>query len=607
MPSDSGSSERPVLPFGVPPPMPRTPNEAGSEVLLDRLALEIVEELEARLPGALTDEGDHLALTAALVGFGAARLLPPERAREVQSDTPATLDTMSSWVPGEIIREVRDDDLVVLASSFLRGPVVDDEWGMARALDRQQDFAVEVIPCLLIRLAALVPEGVLAWLDPSLPASLDSAAAVRLRSRDLMTTLRTVSLNAFRRVTQGQKLVRSEDQLFAAARKDRKRALEPTADDAVGDALVAALTSTYEGWLERESPPPGVAMLVAARVIVTTAELRGIHPDIIWGHAPVLVSCLRYLRRHFALEDWYAYGRAGFASWHPEAARYWTEGLAALVPSLSEALRDARRRELATDGPVQAPVSSVGDDPMVLTPGMTVKGWQERLRARVQSQERELQAREGEEARRLAELRAEHARALAAAEGEQARLRQRAVQAEQAMAVANDSLRRVEQDAQRAMRRVVQLEQALEEQRALAPAEGASDAEDVGERDSEEPLDELRDILGEDSRLPADCFAGRRVLVFTGRERLGVHEQIAERFRRLGADEVQVRLSHRDHGLEVIDARDCVVIDLAFAGHSDTGAIRANAMSVGAWVFAAKLGVVRLAEEAGRAWLEHGE
>lgn len=604
MPPDSGSSDQPVVPFRMPPPMPGRPNEGAYDALLDRLALDITEELEARLPAALQEEDDVLPLVVAFIGLGAARLLPRDLSPDAPTETPTHPDGALASPSGEIAREVRDEDLLWLARLFQRGPDVGDEWGAQRELDRQQSFAFGILPFVIARLGATVPDAVLAWLDPSVATSLDGPVAMRLRSRDLMTIARTASLNAFRRVTQGQKIPRSEDQLFAAARKERKRALEPTADDAVGDTLVAGLTTAYAEWIARETPPLGIAMLVATRVIITTTALRGAPADLCWFHAPVLVPCLHYLRAFVAQSDWHACGRAGLASWHPDAVRYWTEGLAALVPRLSDALREARQKEHTGARPSTALGDAERVDHTAPAAGESLKRWQERLRSQVQAQTRELQAREGEQARLLAQLRAEHARVLAASEAENALLRQRVLQAEQAMANANDALRRVERDAQRAMQRVVQLEQTLDEERAHASVDAPPASCEGGESVLREQGDPSLDEPGADPGLPIDCFAGRRVLVFTGRDRLGVHADIAERFRRLGADEVQVRLCHRDHGPAVFDPQDCVVIDLTFAGHSDTGLIRMKASRVGAWVFAAKHGASRLADVAGRAWME---
>ena len=104
--------------------------------------------------------------------------------------------------------------------------------------------------------------------------------------------------------------------------------------------------------------------------------------------------------------------------------------------------------------------------------------------------------------------------------------------------------------------------------------------------------------------LPSDCFRGRRVFVFTGQLRQGIQELIAERFRRLGCDEVQVRLIHRDHGPDRFRQTDCIVMDLTFASHCDTAKVRVKALAAGAWIHQAKRGLSTLAVVCGRAWLD---
>jgi len=183
---------------------------------------------------------------------------------------------------------------------------------------------------------------------------------------------------------------------------------------------------------------------------------------------------------------------------------------------------------------------------------------------------------------------------------ERDQLYQRLLQADQAAASATETILRVEQDAQFAMARVVQLESAIQSRGEDLPMLISFEAVSCVEEDMHCAEDAAETS---DTAAPVICFGGRRLFVFTGQLRQGIHEQIADRFRRLGCDEVQVKLIHRDHGPRAFRPTDCIVIDLTFASHSDTAKVRVKVESAGAWMYQTKRGPSTLATAAAREWL----
>ena len=150
------------------------------------------------------------------------------------------------------------------------------------------------------------------------------------------------------------------------------------------------------------------------------------------------------------------------------------------------------------------------------------------------------------------------------------------------------------------MTRVVQLESAIQSRGEDLPTLISFDAVSCVDEDMHNVVECAQT---NDAAAPVTSFRGCRVFVFTGQLRQGIHEQIADRFRQLGCDEVQVRLIHRDHGPRAFRPTDCIVIDLTFASHSDTAKVRVKVESAGAWMYQTKRGPSTLATAAAGAWL----
>jgi hypothetical protein len=102
--------------------------------------------------------------------------------------------------------------------------------------------------------------------------------------------------------------------------------------------------------------------------------------------------------------------------------------------------------------------------------------------------------------------------------------------------------------------------------------------------------------------LPADTFAGRRVLIFTGAENAETRAGLAQSFRDLGADEADCYWADRSRGPDQFPADAIVAIDVTFMSHPTWNAIQERARAAGAWCYWGKHGVATLSRATAAAW-----
>jgi hypothetical protein len=97
---------------------------------------------------------------------------------------------------------------------------------------------------------------------------------------------------------------------------------------------------------------------------------------------------------------------------------------------------------------------------------------------------------------------------------------------------------------------------------------------------------------------PADTFAGRRVLLFTGQPRADTREAMRQSFVEFGASEIDVYWSDRSRGPETYPKDSIVVIDVTFMSHSSSKVIEDRALKSGAWSMLCRHGAALIAREA---------
>jgi hypothetical protein len=105
--------------------------------------------------------------------------------------------------------------------------------------------------------------------------------------------------------------------------------------------------------------------------------------------------------------------------------------------------------------------------------------------------------------------------------------------------------------------------------------------------------------------LPADMFAGRRVMIFTGAENADARNAFAQSFRDLGAAEVDCYQADRSRGPDIFPAESIVAIDVSFMSHPTWNAIVDRARSNGAWCYWGKHGAATLSRATAAAWQAH--
>ena len=118
--------------------------------------------------------------------------------------------------------------------------------------------------------------------------------------------------------------------------------------------------------------------------------------------------------------------------------------------------------------PIRPSDESAVDAELIIQPGESATKWQARLRERVKTGVQELAFREAQHTIAIAQLRSEHATAMTAKATERLEIHRRLTETEKQVSDLTASLRRVERDAQLAMQRVLQLEEAIEAQGAVA-------------------------------------------------------------------------------------------------------------------------------------------
>jgi hypothetical protein len=107
--------------------------------------------------------------------------------------------------------------------------------------------------------------------------------------------------------------------------------------------------------------------------------------------------------------------------------------------------------------------------------------------------------------------------------------------------------------------------------------------------------------------LPANLFAGRRVLVFTGVENAEVRAALAQGFWDLGAAQVDCYWTDKARGPDVFPAEAIIVADVTFMSHSEWGSIQDRARAAGAWHYWGKHGAATLSRAVAAAWSKHLE
>jgi|GEM_PF-6455713 len=579
----------------------RTPSEIFEDAIKERFETEIADDLIARFGNGITPAPELLPLVALFCGFAATRLI---RSSTDQSGQVAILTSpaaLPEWrIPTALDDSSLDAALLLLSRSFVHGRYEGNEWSVRRDLERQQHYASHVLAMQVSRLAAQATEAVLAWIDPILAEVLDGSHARRLRARNVVEMAHEVSWGAIRRVTQGYTLTRSVDQMMVAARKARQQLLSRNPDDEQCLDWESELASSYHTWLSRETPPLGVVLLVTARALLVSAELRGLPIQVCLFNSAIFPPFREYVDQRLPDTEWYAAGQTGIEAWSLECSRYWSEGLASLVPRLRATVLDLRGDGRVAEEAHRVVAADISDVDSARRPGESPNRWQVRLRELVTEARNTKHQCERQHTAIAAALQVEHEQALRRVKMERDQLYQRLLRADQAVASATETILRVEQDAQFAMARVVQLESAIQSRGEDLPMLISFEAVSCVDEDAHRAVDAAETS---DAAAPVSCFGGRRLFVFTGQLRQGIHEQIADRFRQLGCDEVQVKLIHRDHGPKAFRPTDCIVIDLTFASHSDTAKVRVKVESAGAWMYQTKRGPSTLATAAAREWL----
>ena len=104
---------------------------------------------------------------------------------------------------------------------------------------------------------------------------------------------------------------------------------------------------------------------------------------------------------------------------------------------------------------------------------------------------------------------------------------------------------------------------------------------------------------------PADTFAGRRVLVFTGAENADARAAFAQSFLDLGASEVDCYWADRSRGPDQFPADAIVAVDVSFMSHATWNAIQDRARAARAWCYSGKHGAATLSRATAAAWLTH--
>jgi hypothetical protein len=105
--------------------------------------------------------------------------------------------------------------------------------------------------------------------------------------------------------------------------------------------------------------------------------------------------------------------------------------------------------------------------------------------------------------------------------------------------------------------------------------------------------------------VPADTFAGRRVLVFTGAENADARAAFAQGFHDLGASQVDCYWADRSRGPDVFPSNAIVAIDVSFMSHSTWNAIQDRARAAGAWCYWGRHGAATLSRATAAAWMAH--
>jgi hypothetical protein len=99
-----------------------------------------------------------------------------------------------------------------------------------------------------------------------------------------------------------------------------------------------------------------------------------------------------------------------------------------------------------------------------------------------------------------------------------------------------------------------------------------------------------RALVPDAQELPADVFAGRRVMLFTGHAVASTREAMRQSFFEFGATQVDCYWSDRTRGPESFPADAIVVIDVTFMSHSTSEAITGRAERSGAWCMVCRRG-----------------
>jgi hypothetical protein len=107
--------------------------------------------------------------------------------------------------------------------------------------------------------------------------------------------------------------------------------------------------------------------------------------------------------------------------------------------------------------------------------------------------------------------------------------------------------------------------------------------------------------------LPANLFAGRRVLLFTGVESADARAALAQGFWDLGPAQVDCYWTDKARGPDVFPAEAIIVADVTFMSHSEWGSIQDRARAAGAWHYWGKHGAATLSRAVAAAWSKHLE
>jgi hypothetical protein len=114
-------------------------------------------------------------------------------------------------------------------------------------------------------------------------------------------------------------------------------------------------------------------------------------------------------------------------------------------------------------------------------------------------------------------------------------------------------------------------------------------------------------VLAEAPPPPADAFAGRRVLFFTGVEAGDARTVFAQGFWDLGAAQVDVYWTDKTRGPDAFPSDAIIAIDVSLMRHSTWNAILDKAKSAGAWCYWGKHGASMMARATAAAWAKRQE